>query len=163
MNELLVPVISKTLKLWQFSWKNEHQLIPAPTLCRWLLCSAALKQAVRLDLLHYFSLQNAFGILNKVGASLTHTHTHNHQQHLPPWKRKIMLPEEIWRLEAQCWNFFTWVSGNKKIQLQRNAIPKAKQYNHSGREVQSNCNSGLQRNRIPKAKQSNTINLGMKY
>jgi hypothetical protein len=50
-----------------------------------LLCSTALKQAFRLDLLHYFSLQNAFGILNKVGAS----HTNN--SHLPEKEKSCCL------------------------------------------------------------------------
>jgi hypothetical protein len=45
------------------------------------------------------------------------------------------------------------VHSNCNSGLQRNTIPKAKQYNQSGHEVNSNRNSGLKRNTIPKAKQ----------
>jgi hypothetical protein len=43
-----------------------------------LNCLKAGSHAVRLDLLHYFPLQNAFGIFHILHASHTHTHTHSH-------------------------------------------------------------------------------------
>jgi hypothetical protein len=91
-----------------------------------LLCSTALKQAVRLDLLHYFSLQNAFGILNKVGAY--HTHTNN--THLPE-KGKSCCLNKSGGLKLSV-EISSHGRLGKKIQLlQRNTIPKAKQYNQS--------------------------------
>jgi len=69
-----------------------------------------------------------------VHQSHTHTHTHTHQQHPPPWKRKIMLPEEIWRLDwSSVLKFLHMGVWGKKIQLlQRSTTPKAKQYNKWG-------------------------------
>ncbi len=109
---------------------------PPRHFARWLLCSTALKQAVRLDLLHYFSLQNAFGILNKVGASLTHTHTHTttNNTYLPEKEKSCCLKK----------------SGGLKlsVEISSHGCLGTKKFNC--REMQS-------------LKQSNTIILGVKY